>query len=473
MPSHGPRLARARITVHAPPACALLLAAALALPTQAHAQGSVRGVVWDSLRVKGPLPNAIVQLEGVAGTALSDREGRFAFTDVPAGRHLVTFFHPLLDSLRASAPVIAVEVPASGLKNLRVAVPSFRTLSRVFCGGPQDSTTAIVIGSVREVETAAPIVGARAVVDWHEMSLAPGFGFQQQNRQSAAVSTEQGEFLLCGIPRDIALAMVVRTPESSTGPVELQLGDAPLVYRELGISLRDPASRALATLGTDLPDQVTRGLGRVRAVIRDERGRPLSDVTIGVRGAAPSARSDSAGVAVLTGVPSGTQTVVARSVGRAPTTVVATLVPEREQLLEITLDSARVRLADFVVEGIRPSPVREAFERRQRGGTGIFLDEAELAKRGRNIDALRGIGGMFLRSTPGSTLPTPVMRSQQGENCLPTIMLDGAPIPRMQPWEINSLMQQAKRVEIYTRALSIPLDLMAGRDCGLIGIWTY
>ena len=65
---------------------------------------TVRGSVFDSL-AHAPLPDALVQLVGddlvspYGHTVRSDSLGTFEFTDVPAGRYLLGFIHPMLDSL--------------------------------------------------------------------------------------------------------------------------------------------------------------------------------------------------------------------------------------------------------------------------------------------------------------------------------------------------------------------------------------
>ena len=77
----------------------------LALANPAAAQGTIRGVVHDSLFGGAPLGGATIVLRGAPNTAVTDRMGRFVIRDVPAGTYQVGFFHPLLDSLEVSAPM--------------------------------------------------------------------------------------------------------------------------------------------------------------------------------------------------------------------------------------------------------------------------------------------------------------------------------------------------------------------------------
>lgn len=449
-----------------------LLLSACALPLTAAAQGRVSGTVYDSLRTRGPLADALVTVEGAPEPARTDRRGRFTLSAVPAGARSFTFFHPSLDSMGLAAPVLRVEVPESGLRAVELAVPSLATMGRAMCGAPLDTASAIVIGRVREVETGEPLSGAAAAVEWHEMTFAEGAGLSRRNRRAAAVSTATGDFLLCGVPADIVVPLVVRAGGASTGIVELALNGAPVATREVAVSLRDPAARVEATdgLAATLPE--VPGLARLRAVVTDGRGRTVADAVVGIRGSPVSARSDSLGRVLLLGAPSGTQTVVARAIGRAPTSIVQTLLPEQVVSVGLELDSATVRLPDYVVRGVRPDPVREAFERRRRSGTGYFLDREALDRRGAGIRSLRGVPGLFLDFRGASFYPALRMRSGAGDRCAPSIMLDGMPLMRVSSWEIDALLRDAARVEVYPRPLAAPTELMVGRDCGAIGIWT-
>ena len=73
-------------------------------PSRARPVARLSGVVHDSI-AGAPLPGAFVQLVAVDSvdnfgrTERSDSLGRFAFTQLRAGRYVLGFFHPMLDSL--------------------------------------------------------------------------------------------------------------------------------------------------------------------------------------------------------------------------------------------------------------------------------------------------------------------------------------------------------------------------------------
>src|SRR5512138_941129 len=75
-----------------------------------NAGATVSGVVRDSI-ANSPLADATVQLIAsddparFERTTTSDSLGRFILRDVPLGRYMLGFFHPVLDSLGVEAPL--------------------------------------------------------------------------------------------------------------------------------------------------------------------------------------------------------------------------------------------------------------------------------------------------------------------------------------------------------------------------------
>src|SRR5215207_4504316 len=66
---------------------------------------SITGTVYDSLVANGPLASAEVVVQGTDFVAVTDPSGRFRIDSVPAGRSVLRFYHPTLDSLGfAAAP---------------------------------------------------------------------------------------------------------------------------------------------------------------------------------------------------------------------------------------------------------------------------------------------------------------------------------------------------------------------------------
>src|SRR5215510_10823167 len=91
---------------------AIVVVSGLSAPmARAQRAGVVSGTVYDSLITRAPLPDAEVVLVGVGRSAITDARGRFRIDSVPAGRHQITFYHPVLDSLSLGAGLFPLAVP--------------------------------------------------------------------------------------------------------------------------------------------------------------------------------------------------------------------------------------------------------------------------------------------------------------------------------------------------------------------------
>jgi hypothetical protein len=425
----------------------------LALPTVLAAQGRISGVVFDSLRTRSPLAGATVHLEGLSAVSTTDELGRFRLSNVPAGRYIATFFHPWLDSIRTAAPAVFVEVRDGVTTTFDIATPSWRTMSAYLCGAPQDSATAVVLGRSTAAGSGVPLVEAMATAEWFEISFGDGAGVRRGTRALTAVADSSGEFILCGVPSDIEVELVVTAGARTTGPIPLTLQDEPIAWRDLSLGLPEESAR-------------------LRVMVRRESGELVPGAAVGIRGAPASGMTDEEGRAVLNAVPVGTQALMVRAIGTAPVTQVVDLVPGENGTREVRLSAAAIELATVAVHGLRPNPEVAAFERRRRAGSGYFLDGDDLRRHGRGSAVLATIPGVRLPLDGSGGRPMPYFRGNDGQLCAPTVMIDGASRVRMDGWELDDLMRIAVRVEVYTRPMLVPADLAVPFGCGVIGIWT-
>src|SRR6185503_6030987 len=103
------------------------------------AGASISGVVRDSV-AKLPLVGAIVQLAAAgnitsfSASAISDSLGRFALNDVPDGRYMLGFLHPMLDSLGMELPLVEVFVTGHRPVRADLGIPSPARLRAAICG---------------------------------------------------------------------------------------------------------------------------------------------------------------------------------------------------------------------------------------------------------------------------------------------------------------------------------------------------
>lgn len=109
----------------------LFLCAAIATP--AASQSSIVGTVYDSLSVRGPLPNAVVVLIERSLYATTDANGRFSFVNVPVGQYSLGILHAVLDSFDLVAPLRVVDVLDGTNTVVALATPSAASAYMLGC----------------------------------------------------------------------------------------------------------------------------------------------------------------------------------------------------------------------------------------------------------------------------------------------------------------------------------------------------
>jgi hypothetical protein len=101
-----------------------------------------------------PLAGAIVQLVSADGTprfgrsAISDSLGRFTVVDVPSGRYMIGFFHPMLDSLGLEPILREIEVVDEQPVRADLAIPSPARLRDAICGPRSAQNSGAVVAGV-------------------------------------------------------------------------------------------------------------------------------------------------------------------------------------------------------------------------------------------------------------------------------------------------------------------------------------
>lgn len=455
---------------------ALTAIAALAASERAVAQGTLRGSVFDSLQSKRPLAGAQVMVAGATGMAITDRNGRYELRDVPAGRRLVSFFHPSLDSLEVSAPALEIQVHDGRTATADLGIPSARGISERLCGVEPAPSTAVLFGLARAAEDGALLSGAVASVAWFEFTLERGVARQSQ-RTAVDTTGADGRYVLCGVPNDISVALSVESGGQSSGALHLSLDSAEFARFDAAVSLTDPAARPLpAEVNADSASIMrTTGSAGLRAVVLDERRRPIRGAIVGVRGSPVSGVSAADGSLTLAGVPSGSQTLVARAIGWAPAFRVVTLAPGKHAELTVTLTKAPMSLPEVAIVGRRRSSAERSFDLRRKLDFGHFFE-------GKELDLVRQTSAFWAR-IPGIYLyesaawdPMPMMTGARGASskCFPTVWIDGMRAMSISGWELRTYMIGAQRLEVYTRSVETPAEFQSpANPCGAIVIWTY
>jgi hypothetical protein len=454
------------------------LVAATAVP--ALAQGRIDGTVFDSLVTRAPLRGAMVVLVERGRYATSNERGRFVFDSVPEGQYTVGFLHPVLDSLDMYLAPVSVDMPHSGRAMVALATPSPATLYAALCPGTRDAETGVLIGRVHDVETGTPVPGAIVGTSWTEYALSAA-GRENHRFGLTAKSDQQGAFRLCGVPLQLMLDVRAYTAGLTVGPLRMVLDDRLLGHANIAVSLRDSAARD--TLGARSTETAT-----LRGTVRDRSGRGVRDAIVGVLDDPRTMRTDATGAFRFDGVPAGSRTLEARTIGAPPATRAVDVRPNHEHIVELTISKSAQALSPVIIVGrmaARSMMERSGFSDRRRQGFGAFLSADEIAE----LNAF-DLGDVLLRmrgvsSTWMGREMMPTMRAWMGERCVPNFFLDGVPfqierprrgeMPQYPFGDLSSMVPAdvIRGIEVYS-ATSVPpaFDRSAFTGCGSIVIWT-
>ncbi len=444
---------------------------------------TVTGVVHDSI-ARAPLIDALVQLVAVDGASTesrstsSDSLGRFTFTNVPNGRYLLGFFHPVLDSLGLDPVSRELQISRRETVRADLATPSGARLSTAVCGKmPASDSSAVVIGVVRDARDRAPVAGAKVIAEWLELTVSRE-GFRRRVPRLVATTGANGWFALCNVPRRGTIALAASRGADSTDRIEVDVPADVLMRRELYIGASRTVVRRDSTPRADtLAPRLTRrreGDGRLTGTVVTVEGAPLAGALVNILDG-PATRADEQGAWTLAGAPLGTRMLEVRAVGYYPerraVDVVAGVPPIRTALttLKAVLDTVMVtasRLNDRLASG---------FAARSRTGPGRYLTPEEIARRRPIVtsDLFRTIPGLQVdRSTLGDTFVS--MRGIFAERCSPAIYLDGHYMRELSADDIDGWVapDEVAGIEVYTQG-TVPPQFQPGlSDCGSIVIWT-
>ena len=450
------------------------LALAGAPAAAAAAQATVHGTVYDSL-AHAPLAGATVQLvsssdEHVAAqSTTSDSLGRFAFRDVSAGRYLVGFLHPLLDSLGIDAPVRGFEVVDARDVRIDLAIPSTTQVRRAVCGPSADSSDGLLIGSVRGARDDRAVAHAAVVARWREYSITT-HGITGRSDTLAASTTANGWFALCGVPAGGSMVVLASHASDSTDAVEIAIPADGIVRKTLYVGS-------------------TRGADSVRitgTVLAGVSGAPIAGAQVRIANGA-EARTDERGAWSISAAASGTRSIEVRALGYYPDRATVDVWSEAAPVVvKLSTMKAVLDTVKIIASGRRSSNLA-AFERRRRSTGGTFITEQQLARLGgvRASDLFRSLPRVVLRQ--GFIFLSSTFRDSATHDylCSPSVWVDdrymyGEPpgisgIGGVSLFQIDNWVRrdEVAGIEIYSET-TVPLQyqLLDKSHCGAIVIWT-
>ncbi|MBX3172804.1 MAG: hypothetical protein KF709_00175 [Gemmatimonadaceae bacterium] len=447
----------------------LAAATLIALASPIDAQGRIRGTLVDSLRGADPIADAMIELVGTDRLERTDRRGRFEFSNVPAGTHVVRYASPRLDSLGIRALLDSTVVDGRSRVEVSLAVPSAGWFQQRYCAADL-GTSGILRGSVTDA-AGSTRPGTPVAAIWDEAVLRVG-QLLMETRATVDTTNAEGEYTLCGVPP--TGQFVLRAGNADLGSGDLVLASAGAVSRH---DLR-VAERSLTTVVTGFVF-ARRGGSSIRVEVW---GDSMRSTQVGADG---SFR--------LSGVPRRTGQLYLRAVGQMPRVVTIEPTGPSFDIGEIQMENAAVALQPMTIQERQLTRERLSFLERSKGAVGVFFDSTFLAGLPRVTAGALASKNTLIRVGPvrtstgisGETIMLRYNNALQGINgCYPRVYINGLSSSTQRPPRdpsgiqgtitpdyMKELLRTAKRIEVYTAA-EAPAEFFDPDGCGSLVIWT-
>ena len=197
--------------------------------------GIIEGVVLDSAGT-WPVTDVVVSMDDSV-RATTDEDGHFRFTGLVEGYYGLRVSNPALDSLGFSPDPFFSAVTPGDVASVRLSYPSLDAVMTGACDARIPSDHTGILTGFAKSETGVPVPGAEVSVRWQETVevarrsvSAVGYAF------NSADVREDGFFLICGVPRDrrIDVMLVSNGDESRLERIDLP-PDQTVLRRDLVI----------------------------------------------------------------------------------------------------------------------------------------------------------------------------------------------------------------------------------------------
>lgn len=436
--------------------CMLLMVLAMPVAAQTGQQSGhavLHGVAVDSLR-GGLLRGAALRVTGTQRMGVTDSLGRFRIDSVPAGSHSVELFHDVLDTLGLSVRTEAIEFTPDSEVPLVLGIPSGLTIVRAKCGASAADQGAIM-GMVLAADSDDPLAGVNVRLAWTEITVSRDAGIRQEPHQSVVLTDAAGRFKLCGLPNELRADISAERNGYRAVSIPLDYDAAMLLVTTLFLPSTGPDRPASSPSGTAAA--AARG-AQLRGLVVDSAGLPVAGAHIGVSSGGETTTTDSTGRFALSGLASGSQTVVVRRVGYVPAQLVVHLSRRTPRDVVVRLGPSIPMLESVVVEATRNIALeRVGFAERKRTGAGRYLSPSDLARR--HAVEVSDLMRLFPPLRPGPL----------GGSCT-RYWVDGM----RWPGDIDDFVSPSEiaAMEVYPQAFA-PSEFRLGiEDCRVVVIWT-
>ena len=423
-------------------------AAMLCIAHSVHAQAVVRGTLRDSLRNNAPIAHASVELLATQWRTVTDDKGKFEFKDIPPGSYTVSYAGARVDSLGIAPPQQEIDVVDGNRVDVQLAIPGPDRYSMTMCGLIVPADLGILRGRISGDTAMAPS-DSSLTATWTERSLE-GTTFEKYLVSNYGKVRADGEFVLCGVPRNAEFVMryavsgfpqsahvLVKSPEFVTRRdlVFVPGGSAMHVAGHLVSVKPRTGSVSIADAVTDSIFSQVDESGRIHFTI------PRQSVQLEVRSLGFS--------------------LVPLNIDQASDSI---------DLGAVTLVPLSATLSNVVVEAERVSLERAGFEKRKKLKMGSFLDDSTIARApALTASFLQALAG-FVR-VAGSGRFQSVLFTRGRFTCQPRYFVDGSDRGILEPDIEKIELSRARRMEIY-KSDSAPGEFRDLSFCGSIVIWT-
>lgn len=194
-------------------------------PDVAGLEGAIRGTVFDSIRGVG-LPDARVSILGTRFAATTDEAGQFIITNVPVGRHDLTFTHPDPEAWGLGSGYVEVRVREKLTASAELAIPGFRQAALTLCLGEGADAAAVFIGRLLDRDR-RPMRNVDVELAWAPVEPEEGAGTRPARTGS------DGRLVVCTLPPGRPLTLRARIGERWVDALEITLPPLQITYREV------------------------------------------------------------------------------------------------------------------------------------------------------------------------------------------------------------------------------------------------
>ncbi len=453
--------------------------------------GAIVGTVYDSLHAM-PLAGARVLIIGTQRGTQTDADGAFRIDSVPPGNYRVRIEHVLLDSLGLQMVTNEFQLADQELKSVTLAIPTGESLVALSCPpGRRALGPSAIIGRILDADTDVPVDSARVSFAWSELSLQ---AMRTVPRLREVASGSDGVFRICGLPSQFEGTLQAVKNGVHTSEVRVTIDNQALAVQGLKIgnpqtvtkTETDTATKREQPVGARAQAAVApkvtllSGNAVVNGRVLNASGAPVARARVDVTGTAAATLTGESGEFTLSGLPSGTQSLVVRQLGYAPVETAIELSARTPARVTVKITKPAQVLDPVVVTAAAEAGLDDVgFTKRKKmsGGGGTFIGADAVMQRGAYMltDVFRSVPGLRVAPGQGGENEVVQTRNGSGTGCV-NYWVDGVQWASFYPGDVDRMMppQEIAAIEVYPSGMNSPVEFqMPGQsECAAVVIWS-